>query len=786
MSPELLRGHAPVLSDQDRVLSIALRKASLDIQEQQTSTNASYRLRVYQACAQEFHGSGKVKIAARPAASRRRAARMGVILLAVVFCASLATGVTPLTILSLTAMNALDGLANELALQVADTVTTQLSDMTSVATTMTDTTSIMFSIGVLESQLQGGFESEECQRLAKYLYRILHHNEFNHAPYLYVGTEYAAILALEVTNTSGFVLWNRTWAPLLAAEPGGPVVPSGSLGVPDFQAWDYDGGSTLGAYYGSSLHFDPRDRPWYVLVKNGGPDFRGWTAPYIFFDGSGLGVSAARTIYNRSGDFIGVGAADITLDGVVGFLNSDAMRLTPNMRHVVLEMNGDIIGCSVPGVLTIESINGTFVRITVTDPRQPPELLQALANLQDGQSGFNISTNGTVLRLDGYYYYATVLQDSYNLQWVYIMYVPVNDFLGQAITSTFTTVGLCAGLVILIMAVALLAVWHFGAQLRRLAQDMRRATALQLDEVRSGREGTFVTEIRDICVEFDKLMNALKSLQRYLPQNQVEFLLSSNLEATIACVQQQITILFLDIANFTSVVETLADSDMLRFYGDVMTILTRKITKHQGTLDKYIGDAVMAFWNMPRAVADHETKAVMAALACRAAIPALADKGWAVDFRVGINTASCQVGNFGSQDRLNYTAIGDGVNLASRLEALCKAYHCPILISDTTHKSLDSDSFVTRLVDKVAVKGKDAVTVVYEVVGSRCDVSPAVQRDLTEYERAFGLYCDGAYAAAQQIWRRQGAQGDATAQMMADRLAKGQPSLGGVWKWETK
>jgi len=273
---------------------------------------------------------------------------------------------------------------------------------------------------------------------------------------------------------------------------------------------------------------------------------------------------------------------------------------------------------------------------------------------------------------------------------------------------------------------------------------MRRATALQLDDIRSGREGSFVSEIRDICVEFDKLITALKSLQKYLPQDQVEFLLSSNLEATIACVEQEITIFFLDITNFTPTVESLSDSDMLRFYGDIMTILTQRITDEEGILDKYIGDAVMAFWNMPRAVADHETKAVRAALACRAAIPALADKGWPIDFRIGINTASCQVGNFGSWDRLNYTAIGDGVNVASRLEALCKAYHCPILISETTHKKLMPDTFVTRLVDKVSVKGKDTMTVLHEVVGFQGDVSPSAVQGLADYGRAFAWYSDAA------------------------------------------
>jgi len=740
---------------------------------------------MYQACAQEFHFSGKVRLAAQPSAYRHWTVRISSILLVLVFCASFATGVTPLTILSLTAVAELDGLALQLALEVSNAVTYHLSKMTGVAPRMVNQTSDLVAAGVLSSDLNGGFESEPCLQFSRYLYAVLYYDRTSNVQYHYIGTEYATTLMLELVNNSQILMWNRTQPDLLAKYPGGPVPLPPSLENADTDCYVYDGGDTLGAFV-SAGQYDPRTRPWYIMAKDGPPGFRGWTAPYLFFSG-GLGVTAAKQLLNASGDFIGVVAADITLEGLVAFLNSPEMSLTPHMRHTVLELDGNIIGSNVPGVVTMAEVNGTAVRVPISDPGQPPELLKALRLLQNGQTGYNLTTRGSVLKLEGTYYYATIMQDSYNLQWLYIMYVPVNDFLGAADSATTIAIGICAGLVALIMAVALFAVWRFGLQLRRLTEDMRRATALQLDAVRSGREGSFVSEIRDICVEFDKLITALKSLQKYLPQDQVGFLLSSNLEATIACVEQEITVFFLDIANFTSTVENLSDSEMLRFYGDIMTILTQKITDEQGILDKYIGDAVMAFWNMPRAVADHETKAVRAALACRAAIPALDDKGWPINFRIGINTAICQVGNFGSWDRLNYTAIGDGVNLASRLEALCKAYHCPILISETTHEKLASEKFVTRLVDKVSVKGKDTVTVLHEVVGFQGDVSLNEVHRLAQYEKAFALYCDRSYSAAQQAWRQLGALGDQTAQMMADRLEKGgRPTVTGVWKWETK
>jgi len=695
----------------------------------------------------------------------------------------LATGVTPLCILSLSATDELNSIALQLALEVSNTVTNELSQMTVVALKMVNQTSDLVAGGVLSVDLNGGLESVPCLRMSQYLYAVLNYYDTANVQYHYIGTEYSATILLQLVNSSQSRLFNRTRQELLANYSGGPVPPSGSLGSPDMDCYPYTGGDTLGPLFTTRPKFDPRTRPWYIMAKNGGPNFRGWTAPYTFPAG-GLGVTAAKPVYDPSSGFVGVVAADITLVGLVAFLNSPEMSLTPHMRHTVLEMDGYIIGSSVPGVVSTAMVNGTMVRIPVFAPGQPPELLQALRILQNGQTGYDLNTNGSVLNLEGTYYYATIMRDSYNLQWLYIMYVPVDDFLGAANSATAFAIGLCIGLVSAIMVVALFAVWRFGLQLRRLAQDMRRATALQLDDIRSGKDGSFVSEIRDICVEFDKLTNALKSLQKYLPQDQVGFLLSSNLQATLACVEQEITILFLDIVNFTSAMECLSDSAMLRFYGDIMTILTQRITDEQGTLDKYIGDAVMAFWNMPRAVADHETKAVRAALACRTAIPELADKGWNIEFRIGINTALCQVGNFGSWDRLNYTAIGDGVNLANRLEGLCTAYRCPILISGTTHKNLATRTFTTRLVDKVTVKRRDTVTALHEVVGYRGDVSPNQACGLAEYEDAFAHYSNGSYLVAHQVWQKLGALGDKTAQMMADRLSKGErPTVTGVWNW---
>eukprot|EP00667_Euglena_gracilis_P004852 EG_transcript_4878 len=681
----------------------------------------SHELNVYRACAREFHETGIVLSSRDGRAARRGTVHMAFLLVAIVFCSALATGVTPLALLSLGLTNDIDGLAVRLALQVTDRVVLQLTTLTQPAPLLCDILHLDFRFGLLSSHLEGGLESPQDQAVFTCLYANLGTVVGQGILNMYIGTEYGADLTYQLEADGSFTLYNRTSPFMLAAYPAGPVPPRGTFGILDYTGWRSPGPGRINATGGPVdvvPGYEPRIRPWYIQAKAGGRDYKGWTDPYLFFDGQTLGITAVRSLLNASGAFVGVAGSDITLGGITTYLNSNVMRLSPNMRHTVMERSGLLIASNVPGTVLARLVNGSYLRLSAVDPQQPPELREVVLMLQTS-TGFAASTQGTIHTYGPWYVFATPFQDEYNMDWVYVMYAPTNDFLGQARSTTTISIGICMGVIVGTMLLSLAAAWGLSARLRLLAVDMRRATSLALDDIRTREDGSRIREVQAICVEFGKLVNALRSFQKYLPQSQVDFLLSSNLEANPAAVPQQITIMFLDLANFTTLMEVLSDTAVLQFYGDIMTLLTHNVLQAQGTLDKYIGDAVMAFWNMPRRVDRHEQRAVDAALACRAALPSLHDKGWNVDFRIGINTGDCQVGNFGSQDRLNYTAIGDDVNVASRLEALCKTYHTPLLVSGTTHAGLEPGMFLTRLVDKVAVKGKDGVTVLYQVLGWR-------------------------------------------------------------------
>jgi adenylate cyclase len=182
-----------------------------------------------------------------------------------------------------------------------------------------------------------------------------------------------------------------------------------------------------------------------------------------------------------------------------------------------------------------------------------------------------------------------------------------------------------------------------------------------------------------------------------------------------------VTVLFSDIRGFTTISESLDAQVMADLLNEYLTEMTKIIFRHRGTLDKYIGDAVMAFWGAPFAEAGHADRCCDTALLMLARLAELQQEWRAtgkppLDIGVGINTGIASVGNMGSSLRYGYTAIGDAVNLAARLEALNKDYGTHILITESTYITLQSERFVTRELDLIQVKGKLLPATIYEVL----------------------------------------------------------------------
>jgi len=207
---------------------------------------------------------------------------------------------------------------------------------------------------------------------------------------------------------------------------------------------------------------------------------------------------------------------------------------------------------------------------------------------------------------------------------------------------------------------------------------------------------------------------------QYVPPELVDKMAEDPEKYSMEGKSQELTVLFSDIVGFTSISESLSPKDLAAFINEYLTTMSLIIRNNRGTLDKYIGDAIMAFWGAPVDDPDHARQGILAALAMQAELMKINErvkaKGWP-DIRIGIglNSGVMRVGDMGSQVRRAYTVMGDPVNLGSRLESLTREYGVGILVGEATREKVKDVVF--REVDKVKVKGKDEPVAIFEPLG---------------------------------------------------------------------
>jgi adenylate cyclase len=215
---------------------------------------------------------------------------------------------------------------------------------------------------------------------------------------------------------------------------------------------------------------------------------------------------------------------------------------------------------------------------------------------------------------------------------------------------------------------------------------------------------------------------------------------------------REMTVLFSDIRGFTNFSEKLPPTELSEVLNAYLSTMTRIIQQHRGTIDKYIGDAIMAFWNAPVDLADHAVRAVATALDMQAALPQLnaefAARGWPeVKIGIGVNSGRMSVGNMGSEFRMSYTVMGDAVNLGSRLEGITKQYGVGILATQPTVEADSVHAFMK--IDDVRVKGKETPVAIYEPLGPRDGLDETVRQQAAEFEAAYAAYQKQDWAIAE-------------------------------------
>ncbi|MCK5662024.1 MAG: adenylate/guanylate cyclase domain-containing protein [Thiotrichaceae bacterium] len=230
---------------------------------------------------------------------------------------------------------------------------------------------------------------------------------------------------------------------------------------------------------------------------------------------------------------------------------------------------------------------------------------------------------------------------------------------------------------------------------------------------------------------------------QYIPPELVDEMSEESTEFSLEGESREMTVLFSDVRGFTTISEGLNPRQLTELMNDLLSPLTRVIHRNRGTIDKYMGDAIMSFWGAPLHDPEHARHALYAAFDMMKELKVMQqefrEKGLPhVNIGIGLNTGIMNVGNMGSEFRVAYTVLGDAVNLGSRLEGLTKAYGVDIIVGEATKKAIPE--FIFRELDKVRVKGKNKPVTIFEPIGHKNDVDKSIVSEISRYKQALRLY----------------------------------------------
>jgi adenylate cyclase len=455
-------------------------------------------------------------------------------------------------------------------------------------------------------------------------------------------------------------------------------------------------------------NYNPLQRPWFI-GSNSNID-QHWVGIYPFFSSNEMGLTVSYAI-KQSNKLLGVIAADLNLNLLVDQLD----KISIGNKHIfILTNNHEIIMSS--KMRKENKINDTKILIDTNQINNPIITTAYHLYKKNHQSNFTFVVNDIE-----YIARFTPFAFNENDEWVLVSIISIDSFIGSL--KVVNQHNLIFSGIILIFGLIL--VVYFSRSISRpimqLASDTKEMTNLHFTT--KIKIKTHVYEILIMRNAINKAKTALSSFAKYIPMALVEQLLERHLVAQLGGEKKNLTIMFTDIAYFTAIAESMDPSDLMIHLSEYFDRITNIIHQYKGNVDKYIGDSVMAFWGAPIENKDHVRNACQALLACHDAIKIMnlewtnAGKPIFVT-RFGLATGEAVAGNVGSTDRLNYTVIGDVVNLAARLQAINKNYGTHMIVSQSVYNQC-KDQFLFRPLDSVHVRGKKQKVIIYELMADQ-------------------------------------------------------------------
>jgi adenylate cyclase len=488
------------------------------------------------------------------------------------------------------------------------------------------------------------------------------------------------------------------------------------------------------------LDYDPRERPWY---KDGARGDGSWlTGPYIFFATGKQGYTVQSAL-KQGRD--GVIAGDLLLDATQEVLKRE--KLTASGVAFLFDDDDRILAHPRMSEMLGREVSGTIPRLRETDMAGVIKAIRAWR--ADGISEqFFTDPAG---RLYAAAFQTIPRSGPANLRVAVV--APVDEFFANILSERRRLFVAALGFVAMMVPIVFLIGSLLSRSLRTLADETDRIQKFEPSVAPPVR--SVIREIDDLGRSVSTMRTVAETFSHFVPRRLVEKLIETGTALQLGGTRRQVTLLFSDVVNFTEITEKADPAQVMQYTSRYFAAMSHEIMTHAGTVDKFIGDAIMAIWNAPADDPDHAANACAAALAFQRANTQLnaefEREGWpAYRSRIGLHSGEAVVGNIGSEDRMNYTSLGATVNLAARLEGLNKNYGSSILVSSALRQRVAS-RFHFRSIDRISPKGFAEAFEIYELRSESGDGTAGDTEFCREWEMVYAALQNGPLAAAEEL-----------------------------------
>ncbi|BCS87968.1 adenylate/guanylate cyclase domain-containing protein [Pseudodesulfovibrio sediminis] len=472
---------------------------------------------------------------------------------------------------------------------------------------------------------------------------------------------------------------------------------------------------TVGSSTTLNVEYDPRNRPWFKSTDE--TNIATLSDVYVFSLSGEPGITVSRRF---DGLIHGVVGVDLSLSNLSRFLKSQLVG--KDSEIMIFGANGDVYAYpKLDRLVTSIGVDngrpGQWNKVGALGSKVLSALMRQFMKDSDK------SLQNKSLMVDGVSHLVAVtpLPKSYGKELFIGMAIPESSFTGPIADVGKRTILVSLGMLFLFFPVIYIVSKRISRPLNELTKSLEEIKAFKLDTPIKVRSHIF--EIRELGKASETMRETLNVFGRYIPKPLVESMIVNKIVPTLGGDRRMMTFLFSDIKDFTTISEQLTPEQVTGGITQYLKDMGETILDNGGTIDKYIGDAIMVFWNAPVADDEHAFHACLTALECRDVLTAFNQKrreNGKPEFltRMGVHTGEAVVGNIGSSDRMAYTAMGAAVNLASRLEGLNKYMGTDILVSESTMRAA-GEGFLFRFAGKVVPKGSSVEMGVYELLGTR-------------------------------------------------------------------